>query len=247
MDTYKNWRPTAYDRGGAFLRERQAWLVVPTIHTRDSDTLEESNFATALALLGGESKTVEVHRFGHWGPGWCEIILVAHGSPQAEVAKNIERQLEQYPVLDDDDYGNREYEEYLETAESSVPTCYSTDFTPEERARIISAFGDQYGYDIDSVSKEALRSVAVALDFAVEIDGELYHHSDVAISHEPAWHVRENGAVTHIPASTAQTPAQARWLALASNMAEITGPSETTVTRLWVRRDGCPEYPQEEE
>jgi len=78
--------------------------------------MEESNFATALELLGGESETVEVHRFGHWGTGWFEIILA---SPEhAEVVEEIENMLEDYLVLDEMDLSQREHDAEIDSWES---------------------------------------------------------------------------------------------------------------------------------
>lgn len=85
--------------------------MVGISRTRDSDALDESNFRTALAMLGGESDTVEVHRFGHWGPGWFEVILVAPGSEAQRLAEHIEDSLQEYPILDEHDYSNRSVED----------------------------------------------------------------------------------------------------------------------------------------
>lgn len=86
-------------------------LVVVVGCNRDSDILAESNFATALQMLGGEGKNVEVHRFGHWGCGWFELILV---NPKAKkhlrIAYDIHVALREYPVLDESDYSERQYE-----------------------------------------------------------------------------------------------------------------------------------------
>ena len=112
---YKNFAPTSFDSAGAFLPERQDWLVAPVGQTRDSGVLSQSNFAVALSILGDESETVEVHRFDHWGPGWFEIILV-HPSRAAEV-EEIEDRLENYAVLDDEDYSRRDWEEACNTWE----------------------------------------------------------------------------------------------------------------------------------
>jgi hypothetical protein len=60
---------------------------------------------------------VEVHRFGHWSPGWFEIILVRPGTAAAEVAVEIEERLEDYPLLDEEDFSRREWEDYLESWE----------------------------------------------------------------------------------------------------------------------------------
>lgn len=115
MQTYAEFRPTGFDAAGAFLDDRQNWLVVPVSRTRDTGPFEESNFETALEMLGGESEDVEVHRFGHWGPGWFELILVAPETDAAKKAEDIEASLENYPVLDDEDLSEREWDDFVES------------------------------------------------------------------------------------------------------------------------------------
>lgn len=115
MQTYSEFQPTEFDPKGVFLDERQDWLVVPVGRTRDSGPFENSNFETALEMLGGESETVEVHSFNHWGPGWFDIIIVAPDSDAASKAEEIEASLENYPVLDDEDLSEREYNDFLES------------------------------------------------------------------------------------------------------------------------------------
>lgn len=113
MQTYAEFTPTGFDRAGAFLPESmQSYLVLPCSINRDSDCLAQSNFATALQLLGGESDMVQVHRFGHWACGWYEIILVNPFCEAAAIAQSIEDRLANYPVLDEDDMSAREYEAY---------------------------------------------------------------------------------------------------------------------------------------
>lgn len=116
MQTYAQFKPTQFD-SHILLDDREDWIVGPVIRTRDSGPLAESNFASALELLGGEVEgAVEVHRFGHWGPGWFEIILV-HPSLSDSV-QDIERALENYAVLDDDDLSEREMKAEWEAWES---------------------------------------------------------------------------------------------------------------------------------
>ena len=112
MKKFKDFQPTAMDSKGVGSEGQEDWLVLPTSRTRDTGPLEESNFAAALERLGGESDTVQVHRFGHWGPGWFEIIVV-HPSRESE-AEEIEKSLENYPSLDEDDMSRRESEEAWE-------------------------------------------------------------------------------------------------------------------------------------
>lgn len=112
MKTYKEFQPTMFDPKGSFLPDQGDWLVIPVMRTRDSNCLSESNFEIALKMLGGEmEEAIEVHRFGHWGPGWFEIILVnPENKEKLAVAEEVESSLENYPVLDDNDFSRKEVE-----------------------------------------------------------------------------------------------------------------------------------------
>ena len=85
---------------------------------RDSGLVEESNFWSALKALNGESKTVKVVRASHWLCGWIEMILI-HESDKVSVDKGneIEKALENYPILDEDDFYERESEKREELVE----------------------------------------------------------------------------------------------------------------------------------
>ena len=86
--------------------------------TRDSGLVEESNFWSALKMLNGESDTVKVIRSSHWLCGWVEMILI-HESDTKSVDKGneIEKALENYPILDEDDFFARESEKREELIE----------------------------------------------------------------------------------------------------------------------------------
>lgn len=119
---YREFRPTQFDSKGLALNDQQHWLVAPVSQTRDSGPLAQSNFDACLEALGGESDTVEVHRFGHWGPGWFEIIVIDPADTEkVEIAEDIERALENYPVLDDVDFSEREHSE----ANEVWANCYN--------------------------------------------------------------------------------------------------------------------------
>ena len=108
MQRYRDYKPTMFDPAGLNLENRQNWIVCPTGQNKGSSHAERSNFAAAIKILGGESDTVEIHRFGHWSCGWLEIILV-HPSRENEVSA-IQERLENYALLDDEDYCNRQWE-----------------------------------------------------------------------------------------------------------------------------------------
>jgi hypothetical protein len=111
MQEYKEFRPTSFDPKGLALEDQQNWLVLPCSQNRDSDVLAKSNFEVALLELGGEGEHVEVHRFGHWGPGWFEIIIVDPASEKhVKIAEEIENSLADYPVLDESHFSESEWE-----------------------------------------------------------------------------------------------------------------------------------------
>lgn len=82
---------------------------------RDSDCLEQSNFRSALEAIGGESETeggVQVVREGHWAVGWVEWIAIpCQPSVALALANEIMKELEGYPVVNEDDWSELENEE----------------------------------------------------------------------------------------------------------------------------------------
>lgn len=118
MQTYKEFAPTQFDIKGLSLKDKQNWLVAPVGQNRDSEIFELSNFRVAkrqFEEIDADEESHEVHRFGHWACGWFEIILINPDSQCAEIAERMEAALADYPVLDDEDFSELEYEmEYEE-------------------------------------------------------------------------------------------------------------------------------------
>jgi len=110
---YREWSPTSLDSKGLCGEDNGVsdFYVAPVMRTRDSRPMEESNFASALERLGGETDKVQVHRFNHWGPGWFEIILVDNkDAEKVEGLRDIYKSLDNYPLLDEEDFSRREWE-----------------------------------------------------------------------------------------------------------------------------------------
>ena len=97
--------------------------------SRDSDCLEESNFVEMLKAIGGESETVTVVREGHWAVGWVEWIAIHQDDSRAlEIADGLRADLDDYPVLNEDDFSQRE---------SDLVTEYWDGCSVRDRARTI--------------------------------------------------------------------------------------------------------------
>jgi len=101
LDSYNNY--SGHDWAG--------WLCGPS-ESRDADIMTQSNFQAALEILGGKKENVvEVRRCGHWACGWFNQIMVNSKNKNA-VKKLLEIKLllEEYPILDESDFYERESE-----------------------------------------------------------------------------------------------------------------------------------------
>lgn len=149
MQTYRDFQPTGFDARGIGADEHSIGTFgVLLSRSRDSGPLELSNFTVALESLGGESDSVQVHRFGHWACGWFELLLV---DPADETrfadAQAMHDCLQDYPVLSDEHYSNVCYEMAAEQWQRE---------SVAERVRIIQRYGRQEKVSIFSARSDEL-------------------------------------------------------------------------------------------
>jgi hypothetical protein len=114
------------------------------VRTRDpggaAGVLMASNwYVQSNSFLSGESADYETHRVKHWARGWYEILIVRPGSAAAEKAAELAERLECYPILDEDDYSERERAE----ADEIWQMLYS----PAERVEYIREHRNQFEFD----------------------------------------------------------------------------------------------------
>lgn len=105
------------------MEDPEHWCVGPVIRTRDSSLMEESN-ADALDKALHEhpewEEDWETHTFNHWAVGWVEHlsfrVLDAESKPTAvyEFLKEWFDALEDYPLADEEDLSQREYDAALD-------------------------------------------------------------------------------------------------------------------------------------
>jgi hypothetical protein len=90
--------------------------------SRDSDDIEESNFAAMWKALQAVNSEAEIIRESHWAVGWVEWIAIPPSDTAGlTVANELKGKLEDYPILDDDDVSERE----MNTANTVWKDCYS--------------------------------------------------------------------------------------------------------------------------
>jgi hypothetical protein len=109
--------------------EWHGWYSAGFGQSRDSDALEASNFQSAYDALKplanvmsvetqdipnalDDECSVQIVRESHWAVGWVEWIAI-HSSnlPALEKARELCKRANDYPVLDEEDFSNRESEE----------------------------------------------------------------------------------------------------------------------------------------
>lgn len=83
--------------------------------SRDATLLERANYESALAEFSGKPG-VEVTRFGHWGVGWIDAIMISVNAPDEtlQAAEETLCALADYPVLDDSRLSEMESEAVAE-------------------------------------------------------------------------------------------------------------------------------------
>ena len=124
MHTVREWKHPENYLGATW----EGWFSAGFGRSRDSDALEESNFQVAWKQLrqletelspethdipgrfDGES-SVQIVREGHWAVGWVEWIAIHESNTAAlDAARKLCDRANDYPVLDEDHWGNLEYE-----------------------------------------------------------------------------------------------------------------------------------------
>lgn len=116
--------------------------------SRDSDCLEESNFATVVAALEAveynedeweDDPPFQVVRESHWAVGWVEWIAIHQDAGEhLKVADKLAGSYKSYPALDEDDWSERA----LDAANKVWSDCYND----SERVQYIRDNREQFDF-----------------------------------------------------------------------------------------------------
>lgn len=120
----------------------EGWFVFLD-RNRDSQLLTSHNFETALRELETLSTddapdgdaTVRAVSENHWACGWLEWIAIHESNaPALAKARELGKRLDDYPILDEESYSERE----SEAADEIWRGCYNV----RERAELLERCGD---------------------------------------------------------------------------------------------------------
>jgi hypothetical protein len=145
-------RATDLDDGGN-------WAILYT-HNRDSGLLDVSNAAAITAALApfteGNDPDVVAERHDHWAVGWIDgsSVRVFRGGEITDAFRTyhgLARKMSDYPVLDETDYSNREYEATLQNiGEAAYRLRHRYELPEGWESEVFSWLWDHYDRAVES-------------------------------------------------------------------------------------------------
>jgi hypothetical protein len=145
MDTLES----QFKHSAAYWGERGEWLVACAT-TRDADCLGRSNWRCFIKLLNGTgtegakgsqeiNENVAIEEASHWACGWVQYLIINPAAVElVALAEATREKLEDYPVIDEQDWSELETEE----ANDVWRDCYR----PKERIKYIKEHRGQFEF-----------------------------------------------------------------------------------------------------
>lgn len=146
----------AHGRDAAYWGDRPDWLIAAAMH-RDSDVLTRSNFRTMqtmLEKLGADD--VDTEESSHFLVGWVRYLVVRPGTAAEAEADRLRAKLDDYPVLDEEDWSELESDAAQECW-ASLPLRDRIDYC---KRFDVSIFAARHQYVPDSPTGELVSVLA---------------------------------------------------------------------------------------
>ena len=104
--------------GAVYYGDNPEWLIAVDLGShRDADSLTRSNYAVVERTLrdaDGDQESWHEESSSHFLVGWTANFAVAPGSKAESILRDAVAQLANYPVLDEEHWGDLEFEEASE-------------------------------------------------------------------------------------------------------------------------------------
>ena len=130
-------------------------------HNRDSGLLDQSNAAVIAEALEPfvESGDVRAEDHSHWACGWVAgfaIRVYRDGKVTPAFAKwyELQERLEDYPILDEFDYSNREYDAAIENIRNAGYRLSSEYDLPDDWAEQVYQWLSDNGYHCENTDDQ---------------------------------------------------------------------------------------------
>lgn len=174
----RNWR--RFDSFAWFGKpdNADAWGIFYT-QNRDSSALDQSNHAVITAALrpynDSADSDVREERHSHWAVGWVDGFAIRIYAPDGSVTAAfrtfhaLQKKLEDYPVLDEEDFSRREYEDHVQDIKDGARRFVRAGADPEWPALVFSWLYEHAQDEVDDASsapsdaslKAALRALHI--------------------------------------------------------------------------------------
>ena len=138
----------------------EVWGIAPFSVHRDSEILDQSNWAVISEdLMKRFPKSFDIFRASHSAVGWMEHLIIKTSNRKAvKAAFEWCERLDDYPVADEDDFSNREYEEACEAWDAWAGSDVRSLIEQEEISFLIDEDGD---YAATEEQEEVIKGVLV--------------------------------------------------------------------------------------
>ncbi len=183
MQRFKDFNPSDWDSKDNYIAwgddtYLQEWYVAG-IKTRDAKILEESNYEMTLQESGGESDNVEVQGFGHSVCGHYDLILVKPDTNQAKILERILETLENYPVLDESNYSEREYLQTIENISFDLPNEINEGLDSTEVSNAVYGWLCDNDYELESMDDSGAFPKTESIDEACRALGYMSEQENI--------------------------------------------------------------------
>jgi hypothetical protein len=138
--------------------------------SRDADLLEESNFEVISKDMEERfPDDVFIDCHSHWAVGWVELIAVRVLDDDGEITDAFlaidewAKALENYPVADDSDFSEREYEASINDLEWATPNNMIDDLPEDWQSILFSALWDSNIYYEDGWNSKDVEAICQEL------------------------------------------------------------------------------------
>ena len=167
----------------------ETWALGPVIRTRDSDLAEESNAAALEKTLEEyekkgliEKNSYEISGARHWAVGWVDHLsyqVIDDDGEPTNTARFVKAWFDYlravYPLADEDDYSEREYDATIENIAEEGRNVVRDDAPEDWPSQVFSWLWDNNQGAVENTDghgayprENEIREAAEALGFAEE-------------------------------------------------------------------------------
>lgn len=153
----------------------ERWAVV-YVCNRDSGLIDQSNASVVEQEMAQFEDDVIAQRHSHWACGWVDGYVIRVYRPGGSITDAFRRycelreRMEDYPLLDEEDYSRREYEAAIENIKDGARRLVADDAPEGWEEQVYSWLSDNTANEENTddqgayPSEESLRDALLALD-----------------------------------------------------------------------------------